>query len=147
MNKTQRIGWQKYEDVLEEQIMSPLAEQLYESVMKSMEKYQEVEDIDLTKEYGEDSYGGHPHEREPEFTSITLDKDFSKEILMATNYDCWMGHANFNLTPVIKEELDGIDGVEILKICTRYRFFIGIGRMFDFSEVRKNIENKLNLNK
>ena len=113
MNKTQRIGWQKYEDALEEQIICPLAEQLYESVMKSMEKYQEVEDIDLTQEYGEDSYGGHSHENPPEHTSITLDKDFSKEILMATNYDCWMGHANFNLTPIIKEQLDDIDGVEI----------------------------------
>ena len=147
MNKTQRIGWQKYEDALEEQITCPLADQLYESVMKSMEKYQEVEDMDLPAEYGEEPYGDHSHGREPEHTSITLDKDFSKEILMATNYDCWMGHANLNLTPIIKEQLDDIDGVEILKICTRYRFFVGIGRMFDFSEVRKNIENKLNLNK
>jgi len=30
-----------------------------------------------------------------------------------------------------------------LKICSRYRFFIGIGRMFDFKNVRKNIENIL----
>ena len=106
MKKTQKIGWQKYEDVLEGQITCPLAEQLYDSVLRTMEKYQEVEDMDLAAEYAEDPYGGKPHEGEPQFTAITLDKDFSKEILMATNYDCWMGHTNFNLTPVIKKQLD-----------------------------------------
>ena len=75
---------------------------------------------------------------------MVLDKDFSKELLLATNYECWMGHTNFNITPKIKKTLDSVAGVEIMKVCTRYRFFVGIGRMFDFSEVRKDIENRLN---
>ena len=44
---------------------------------------------------------------------------------------------------IIKNILNTIDGVEVLKICSRYRFFIGVGKMFDFSEVRKNIEKEL----
>ena len=54
-----------------------------------------------------------------------------------------MGHTNFNLTEDIKESLNEVDGVEVLKICSRYRFFVGVGRMFDFSDVRKNIEDQI----
>jgi len=139
MKKSQKIGWQKYEDVLESQINNSLAEQLYENVLRNMEKYQEVEDLDIEKDY---NYS-HADDTTQEFTQVTLDKEFSKEILMATNYECWMGHCNFNITPQIKKSLDDIDGVEILKVCTRYRFFVGIGRMFDFADVRKAIEEKL----
>jgi dimeric dUTPase (all-alpha-NTP-PPase superfamily) len=53
-----------------------------------------------------------------------------------------MGHTNFDITNRIKETLDSIEGIEILKICSRYRFFIGVGQMFNFSEVRKSIENE-----
>ena len=139
MKKSQKIGWQKYEDVLESQINNSLAEQLYENVLRNMEKYQEVEDLDIENDY---NYS-HADDTTQEFTQVTLDKEFSKEILMATNYECWMGHCNFNITPQIKKSLDDIDGVEILKVCTRYRFFVGIGRMFDFADVRKAIEEKL----
>ena len=141
MKKSQQIGWQKYEDVQEGQVTNTLAEQLYESVLRSMEKYQEVEDLDV-EDY---KYASGAEETAQDFTQITLDKDFSKEILLATNYDCWIGHTNFNITPEIKDNLDDIDGVEVLKICTRYRFFLGIGRMFKFSDVRKDIEDQLNI--
>ena len=62
---------------------------------------------------------------------------------MITNYDCWVGHANFDITPTVKDILDRVDGVEILKICSRYRFFIGVGKMFKFKSVRKDLENQL----
>tara|TARA_Y100000361_G_scaffold69026_1_gene60876 strand:- start:51 stop:488 length:438 start_codon:yes stop_codon:yes gene_type:complete len=139
MKKSQKIGWQKYEDVLDGQINCPLAQQLYQNVMESMNE-------DLMSNLDADSVEYMPEEEVREVTEeirVVLDKDFSKELLLATNYDCWMGHTNFDITPRIKDELNCIAGVEIMKICTRYRFFIGIGRMFDFSEVRKEIEDKL----
>jgi hypothetical protein len=58
-------------------------------------------------------------------------------------FDCWMGHTNFDITPKIKEQLNKIQGVEVLKICSRYRFFIGVGKMFSFTDVRKNIEKDI----
>lgn len=139
MKKSQKIGWQKYEDVLDGQINCPLAQQLYQNVMESMNE-------DLMGNLDAESTEYMPQEEVREVTEeirVVLDKDFSKELLLATNYDCWMGHTNFDITPKIKDELNCIAGVEIMKICTRYRFFIGIGRMFDFSEVRKEIEDKL----
>ena len=42
-----------------------------------------------------------------------------------------------------KDKLNIIPGVEVLKILSRYRFFVGIGKLFDFTEVRKNIENEI----
>ena len=62
---------------------------------------------------------------------------------MLTNFDCWVGHTNFNLSKKIASELEKIEGVELLRICSRYRFFIGIGKMFDFKAVRKNLEKRL----
>ena len=132
MKKSQKIGWQKYEDVLDGQINCPLAQQLYQNVMESMNE-------DLMGNLDAESTEYMPQEEVREVTEeirVVLDKDFSKELLLATNYDCWMGHTNFDITPRIKDELNCIAGVEIMKICTRYSFFIGIGRMFDFSDVR-----------
>ena len=47
------------------------------------------------------------------------------------------------ITKKIKDTLNAAEGVEILKINSRYRFFIGVGKMFDFKDVRTNIEEKL----
>jgi len=140
MKKSQKIGWQKYEDVLDGQINCPLAQQLYQNVMENLNKDEDLfpSDADFA-----DEEMMVQHEEVIEDIKVVLDKDFSKEILLATNYDCWMGYTNFDITPKIKNTLDEIAGVEIMRICTRYRFFIGIGKMFNFTEVREDIENKL----
>ena len=78
---------------------------------------------------------------------IGIDPDLSVDIALVANFDCWVGHTNFNVTEDVKSALNAIDGVEVLKICSRYRFFVGIGKMFDFSEVRKCIEKELTVNK
>ena len=59
-------------------------------------------------------------------------------------WDCWIGHTNFEITNSLTSKLDSdIHGVEALKILGRYSFFIGIGRLFDIAQVRKEIENLL----
>jgi hypothetical protein len=142
MKKTQKIGWQKYEDVLEARLQSPLMGQLYRSLASML-----AQDADLGEEEFEHSF------EEPDEPSIDspvmmhVDPDLSVDIALVANFDCWVGHANFNLTEDIKNALNTIDGVEVLKICSRYRFFVGIGKMFDFSEVRRNIEKELTINK
>jgi len=57
-------------------------------------------------------------------------------------WDCWIGHTNFDITNGVASKLDSeIDGVEALKILGRYSFFIGVARLFDITQVRKDIEN------
>ena len=58
-------------------------------------------------------------------------------------FDCWMGYTNFDITESVKEVIENIQGVELLNIMTRYRFFLGVGKLFDFSDVRREIEESL----
>jgi len=66
-----------------------------------------------------------------------------KEASVLASFDCWVGHTNFDITPSIKDKLEKTTGIEVLKIQSRYRFFVGVGKMFDFKQVRKNIEDEL----
>jgi len=56
------------------------------------------------------------------------------------HFDCWIGHTNFDITPFVKDKIELTPGVEALIILTRYRFFIGIGKLFSFRNVRVSIE-------
>ena len=58
-------------------------------------------------------------------------------------FDCWMGHTNFDLTKSVEKIIESVEGVELLSIIGRYRFFIGIGKLFNFSDVRRSIEKKI----
>ena len=58
----------------------------------------------------------------------------------SNQYDCWLGHTNFNISQEVKNCIENIEGVEVLKVLTRYRFFVGIAKMFDFKKVRVEIE-------
>ncbi len=135
MKKSNQICWQKYEDVLESQVNSPLLDRLYKAASSKL-----FEENIEEQSYAE---GIDEQVREEDQSFFMLDKDFSAEIMLATNYDCWLGHTNFNITEKIKKKLNEVEGVEVLKVCSRYRFFIGVGRMFDFSNVRGNIEKTL----
>jgi hypothetical protein len=55
--------------------------------------------------------------------------------------ECWIGHTDFPICQAEKDILENIPGIECLKIITKYRFFVGVGKMFDFSTIRKQIQN------
>jgi hypothetical protein len=133
-----QIGWQKYEDMLESQLESPLMVSMLQQLMSIPHQEEDM----LTEEEQEiyDELGG---ETISSRVMLPLDDKMVENIALTSNFDCWMGHTNFDLTPQVRRTLDKIDGVEILKIVSRYRFFIGIGRMFDFKQVRSNIESQL----
>lgn len=58
-------------------------------------------------------------------------------------WDCWMGYTNFGITEDIQSKMQNVDGVDALKVMSRYSFCVGVGKMFEFSEVRKDIENAI----
>ena len=128
MNK---IGWQKYEDILEKQLDNPLLDAIIGKPIEADEQdsYEDMENIQVQ-----------------ETLSVPIDDSFMESIALTASFDCWMAHTNFNLTPTIRDILNKVDGIEILKICSRYRFFIGIGQMFDFKDVRRCIEDELSIN-
>ena len=124
-----KIGWQKYEDMLEGQLDSPLIDALIERLPEVKEEQFE-----------------EPETLAQQDLVIPVDEKMVENIALTTNFDCWMGHTNFNITPATKSLLNKIDGIEVLKVCSRYKFFIGIGKMFDFNDVRAMIELELDTN-
>jgi hypothetical protein len=59
-------------------------------------------------------------------------------------FDCWIGHTNFPICP--KEYLilnEKVPGIGAFKVISKYRFFIGIEKLFEFTAVRKEIEVKI----
>lgn len=129
---SRRIGWQKYEDMLECQLDSPLLDILISKIPESGEPEGYIE--------------ASEEARMDQEVVVPIDEKMLENITLTANFDCWMGHTNFNLTPATKSVLNKVDGVEILKICSRYRFFIGIGKMFEFNDVRALIESELESN-
>ena len=58
-------------------------------------------------------------------------------------FECWMGYTNFDITHSIRDKIEKVEGVELLNITSRYRFFLGIGKLFNFADVRLAIEDAL----
>lgn len=56
-------------------------------------------------------------------------------------WQCWLGYTNFDLTHKISDRMKVVNGVEALRIMSRYTFCIGVGKLFNFSNVRKEIED------
>ena len=133
-----KIGWQKYEDVIEDQINSPIMDMITKSIEnnKTLEPF--LNSPDMPPSYEEED-----EEDIAQKVIVSVPEEITNEIHLMSNFDCWMGHVNFNLTDEIKGKLSQQDGVEILKVCSRYRFFVGVGRMFNFRDVRLGIEKAL----
>ena len=58
-------------------------------------------------------------------------------------WNCWLGYTNFDLTHAVQDILEEVSGVEAVKTLGRYSFFMGIGKLFNPTDVRLNIENIL----
>ena len=119
-----KIGWQKYEDVIQTEMYSPIASMILEELNPEIN---EMEDFEEEAEQSQESF--------------LVPKNFYETVALMSRFDCRIGHTNFNITTSIKDKLNEVDGIEVLNVISRYRFFIGIGKMFKFSEVRKDIEN------
>lgn len=57
--------------------------------------------------------------------------------------ELWDLTTNFKITTYLLEELEKVDGVEILVVNSPYNMCIGIGKLFDEDEVRLNIQKTL----
>lgn len=69
------------------------------------------------------------------------DSDSDNESETGREVQLWMGDTNFDVSPEIAESFGKIVGVEFCRILTRYCFIISPGALFNFSEIRREIEN------
>lgn len=61
-------------------------------------------------------------------------------------WECWIGHTNFPITRGMANKLNKeVDGIAAFTVMDKYSFCIGIGKSFNWTEVRKSIQEKLNI--
>ena len=99
MTRKKQIGWQKYEDVLEKQITSPITQML---VNQMIARPDEDDDEDDDVSY-EDAIS-----TTPQTPLIQISEDLASEFTMASSFDCWVGHTNFDITPKVKDILNAV---------------------------------------
>ncbi|NDB57181.1 hypothetical protein EB001_01835 [bacterium] len=141
-----KIGWQKYEDYIEKQLSSPLLTSILQNIaMKHLGDESEIDDSEIEEDDddNDDDYEDIESNSLQTVPMIPVTEKLMEDIAMLSSFDCWIGHTNFDLTHSTKDTLNKIPGVELLKIFSRYRFFVGIGTMFDFAKVRNDIEKAL----
>ena len=136
-----KIAWQKYEDVITEQINSPFLMELFDSIVDSEIKSQEEQEYQEEYVEYEDQY--EQEEEHGLIMPISIPPSLSKEISIMSNFDCWMGYTNFQITNSIKKQISKIEGVGALRVCGRYRFVLGVGKMFKMRDIRIQFENKI----
>ena len=66
---------------------------------------------------------------------------YEDKLKPSEKFDCWIGYTNFDITQIISDLIESVDGVEALEVMSRYTFFLGVGKMFNFRDVRLGIES------
>jgi hypothetical protein len=66
---------------------------------------------------------------------------YNENTATSSIFNFWVGHSNFDISPEICDLIEQAYGVETLDIFTRYRFRIGVGKVFDDGDVMRNINN------
>jgi hypothetical protein len=141
-----QIGWQKYEDYIEKQLSCPILQHIIQNMLSI--NIDDDEQLEMDEDEDDETYEDEDDEKK-NLSMLALNKlmpltpQIIEDVSMLSNFDCWIGHTNFDITPKIKDILNRTPGIEILKIFSRYRFFVGIGQMFDFQNIRFDIEQEL----
>ena len=65
---------------------------------------------------------------------------YEDKLKPSEKFDCWIGYTNFDITQNVSDLIEYVDGVEALEVMSRYTFFLGVGKMFNFRDVRLGIE-------
>lgn len=91
----------------------------------------------MSEDQFEDIYG------DVDFTPLgPFHKDDSMNVYR--HFDFWICHTNFRLTPNDITRVQNADGVEVINpYWSPYRLLIAPGEMFDFTEVRTNVQEAL----
>ena len=135
MSEEIQIVWQKWFD--------PLGEDDHEDIEDSGAEYytdEESEEIDE-----EDADPGTDFFRRPTKVIMTPMGLIPYNENTASNkiFNFWIGHTNFNLSLPVCTIIEQEEGVETLDIFTRYRFRIGVGKLFNAKTVMFNINNNV----
>ena len=66
-----------------------------------------------------------------------------KPLSIGKIFNFWTGHTSFSISGPLAARMEDIEGVESLDIYTRYRFRVGIGKLFKDRDVMNNIQRAI----
>ncbi len=69
--------------------------------------------------------------------------NISNQNLLSNHFNFWVGHTNFDLSKDYISIITEVNGVESLDVYTRYRFRVGIGRLFQANVVLSQIQKAM----
>ncbi len=61
----------------------------------------------------------------------------------SNRWDCWFCYTSFDITKTLLDKIEDIMGVESIKVLSRYTMFIGIGKLFNSTLVKLDIEDTI----
>ena len=135
MSTHKKIAWESWNAMVQEinqitPVVFDIGEEEEPSSFEQMEKSGEVNEIFI---------------QQPKFVYTPLGIYPAESTFKPSDrWDCWIGYTNFGVTKNIAKVLDTeIEGIECLKILGKYSFFVGVGKLFDITDVRQTIETAL----
>jgi|TARA_R100001082_G_scaffold109809_1_gene87892 hypothetical protein len=133
MSVNKKIAWQSWNAVVEEMYEKNTEIEILEELLLAQEMQEShgempIKFIDPAPRVIYTPYGMFPAD------------SFLKP---SDRWNCWLGYTNFDITHVVQDILEETEGVEAIKTLGRYTFFIGVGKLFNPTDVRLNIENIL----
>ena len=134
MTSQQRtIAWEKWEDPDASSSQSSM-QSLFASPADLEENTEEAVEYDLAGFF----------ESIPKLVNTPMGMyNVNDKMSPTKQFDCWLGYTAFDITQEVQDAIEKIPGVEVLMVLTRYRFFLGIGKLFSFRDVRVNIEKHI----
>ena len=90
--------------------------------------------IRLSSQPQEDTYLEEDEESSQEEDGMTMANSAIKEL------NLWIVHTRTDLSRSLYSKIDEIEGIETLDIFSRYRFRIGIGKLFDANKVKHAVQ-------
>ena len=128
MINNNKIVWEKWKD--------PLSQQKDEWFPEQKEK--PPEDTYFEEPYEEDVTEGIPAQY---FMSNMGVVPYNPMEAINKMFNFCTGHTNFSITPDVAVKIEKIEGIEVLDILTRYRFRIGIAKLFRDRNVMNKIQD------
>jgi hypothetical protein len=139
--KVKKIAWESW-NVIEEEIKAQkgpsLSSLLQDKLLDSDEE--EMED-DMDDALGPPGMFFMPQKEMIETPVGIFNED--SFMLPSKRWDCWLGYTNFEIKGSMADLIESIEGVEALRVLGRYTFFVGVAKLFEISDVRKDIEEGL----
>jgi len=140
LTKRKKICWKSWNALMDEHLAGE--QEADQQAREALEEMRNELESNVNPELSVFPFGGFetvPRVIHTPLGVFPLDSMFKP----SDRWDCWIGSTNFSVTHAIKNTLSKIEGVEALRIMGRYTFFIGIASLFDFKNVRLDIEKSL----